>query len=95
MIYDLFAFHVSGPSPLLLTQQSWSVSIDGASEVAYGFFSDAPESLPVASTCALCGRRSTSKTAVVTKAVEPKVSTQAQMESTTIRVAVNKSGSAH
>ena len=91
-LLDLFAFHVSKDQVRFVDAAKVGASpIDGASEVAYGFFSDAPGApAPLPPRAPSTEGVPQVKTAVVTKAVEPKVSTQAQMESTTIRVAVNK-----
>jgi two-component system chemotaxis sensor kinase CheA len=104
-LLDLFAFHVSkeqvrfsdGDEAPAGAAAPAAPDIDpdhavheseppsGGAEVSYGFFSDAPgapSAVPAAA-----AKPSASKAVA---AAEPKAATQAQMESTTIRVAVNK-----
>jgi two-component system, chemotaxis family, sensor kinase CheA len=104
-LLDLFAFHVSkeqvrfsdGDEAPAGAAAAEAPDIDpdhavheseppsGGAEVSYGFFSDAPgapSAVPAAA-----AKPSASKAVA---AAEPKAATQAQMESTTIRVAVNK-----
>ena len=91
-LLDLFAFHVSKDQVRFVDAAKAEASqVDGASEAAYGFFSEAPGApAPLPSRAPSAENVPQVKAAVVTKAVESKVSAQAQMESTTIRVAVNK-----
>lgn len=100
-LLDLFAFHVSkehvrfseAGSEDTGTGAAEPEELDaeatiGAADAAYGFFSDAPGA-PAAAAPAGQGAGKPSATKAVA-AAEPKVAAQAQMESTTIRVAVNK-----
>ncbi|GAA4417693.1 chemotaxis protein CheW [Acidovorax lacteus] len=91
-LLDLFAFHVAKEQVVFQEVGANSSSAD-ASEAAYGFFSDAPGApgsstspAPVAASAAA----SKSGAAVKASTSESKAAAQSQMESTTIRVAVNK-----
>jgi two-component system chemotaxis sensor kinase CheA len=99
-LLDLFAFHVSKEQVHILVPSD--TSDDEAPEVApgstsaaeaYGFFNDAP-GMPVGSTVAAAVQAiepSSAVTRIAPKpAVDAKAANQAQVESTTIRVAVNK-----
>ncbi len=95
-LLDLFAFHVS-KDQVRFVDAGAGAKADGpqggeGSDVAYGFFNDAPgaPSVAVSASAAVAAEDVPKPKAVVPKAVEPKAATQAQMESTTIRVAVNK-----
>jgi two-component system, chemotaxis family, sensor kinase CheA len=99
-LLDLFAFHVSKDQVRFIDASAVSAnaSVEDAptagSDAAYGFFNDAPgapahavEPVHAASNAAEDAPR---PKAVSPKAAEQKAPSQAQMESTTIRVAVNK-----
>ncbi|MBU4423360.1 MAG: chemotaxis protein CheW [Gammaproteobacteria bacterium] len=97
-LLDLFAFHVAKEQVAISDAAATGVAAaetaaqgGDAAEVPYGFFQDAPGApasefaAPVAAVPAATGAKP-----VAPKAAEPRVQSQAQMESTTIRVAVNK-----
>lgn len=88
-LMDLFAFHVAKEQIQIVDAQSAVQALAPAADASYGFFSEAPGA-PSAE-----GAASAAPAAVATKAVpkapaESKAASQSQMESTTIRVAVNK-----
>ncbi|RYE40501.1 MAG: chemotaxis protein CheA [Hyphomicrobiales bacterium] len=104
-LLDLFAFHVSkeqvsirpagGAAAAPAESEEPAVAL-APGEAPYGFFEDSPGAPgaagPAAAAASSSGAASAS-TAVATRtaaAAEPKAVSQAQMESTTIRVAVNK-----
>lgn len=100
-LLDLFAFHVSKDQvrfvELGVSASSEAKPIEEVvnGEAAYGFFNDAPgapsaavQAAPIAG--AVVEETPRKSNAAAKPVVEQKVQTQAQMESTTIRVAVNK-----
>ena len=96
-LLDLFAFHVSKEQvSIALLPGELELSTQRSDEVPYGFFPDAPGSPGAASQAnAAPPSASDSGAPAAAKAAPPKVSdakssTQAHVESTTIRVAVNK-----
>ncbi|WP_311224144.1 MULTISPECIES: chemotaxis protein CheW [unclassified Acidovorax] len=96
-LLDLFAFHVAKEQvSIRLAGGQESAEAEAAPAIAegesYGFFSDSP-GMPAEVAQAVQPAAAQPATAVATRVAataEPKVVTQAQMESTTIRVAVNK-----
>jgi two-component system chemotaxis sensor kinase CheA len=96
-LLDLFAFHVAKEQVVISDGVTATAAVEpvvqggDTAEVPYGFFHDAPGApaevvkVPVAAVPAANGA-----SAVVPKAAEPRAQSPAQMESTTIRVAVNK-----
>ncbi|MCO5111188.1 MAG: chemotaxis protein CheW [Burkholderiaceae bacterium] len=99
-LLDLFAFHVAKEQVHILVpsdasdDEALEAAPSSASAVeAYGFFNDAP-GMPVGSTVAAVAQAiepSSAVTRIAPKpAVDAKAANQAQVESTTIRVAVNK-----
>jgi len=94
-LLDLFAFHVAKEQVTISdTATAGVVAVEQAgntAEVPYGFFHDAPgapaeaAATPVATALPAIGAK-----VGAPKAAEPKAQSQAPMESTTIRVAVNK-----
>ena len=98
-LLDLFAFHVAKEQVAISdAATSGAITVEQAApagtaaEVPYGFFHDAP-SAPAETAPALVAAPPVTagvKPAVAKTAAEPKAQSQAQMESTTIRVAVNK-----
>lgn len=99
-LLDLFAFHVAKEQVHILVSsdtlddEALEVAPGSASAAeAYGFFNDAP-GMPVGSTVAAAAQAiepSSAVTRIAPKpAVDAKAANQAQVESTTIRVAVNK-----
>jgi two-component system, chemotaxis family, sensor kinase CheA len=101
-LLDLFIFHVSkeqvairdrAPStPVVEPQDDFAAdaqaSVGAAGGEAFGFFSGAPGAPTSAPAAAKAGEGAEGKPAAAR--AEPKVGSQAQMEATTIRVAVNK-----
>ena len=104
-LLDLFAFHVAKEQVSISDGLTAGVSLSAAAPQAgqggdaaglsYGFFHDAPgapgapteaAAVPVAAVSAAAG----AKAPVPKAAAEPRAQSPAQMESTTIRVAVNK-----
>ncbi|CAN7726897.1 chemotaxis protein CheW [Acidovorax sp. LjRoot118] len=101
-LLDLFAFHVSKEQVRFSDgdeEPAAAAEVDpdhavheieppsGGADVSYGFFSDAPGA---PSTVPANGAAAKPLASKVVAAAEPKAAAQAQMESTTIRVAVNK-----
>ncbi|MFZ3125213.1 MAG: chemotaxis protein CheW [Acidovorax sp.] len=97
-LLDLFAFHVSKEQVVISDAAATGVAAAetaaqgaGSAEMPYGFFQDAPGApAQVATTHVAVVPAATAAKPVAPKAAEPRVQSQAQMESTTIRVAVNK-----
>ncbi|WP_298207761.1 chemotaxis protein CheW [Acidovorax sp.] len=103
-LMDLFAFHVSKEQVLIRDagaaegsadaqqvddEATLVVDVSGA-EAPYGFFSDAPGAPSEETSPAAVAAPTLAPKAAAPKAAEPKAATQAQMESTTIRVDVKK-----
>ncbi|MBH2043443.1 MAG: chemotaxis protein CheW [Comamonadaceae bacterium] len=97
-LLDLFAFHVAKEQVAISDTAATGVAAaeaaaqggDAAIE-PYGFFQDAPGApVQVAATPGAVVSAATGAKPAAPKAAEPRVQSQAQMESTTIRVAVNK-----
>jgi len=101
-LLDLFAFHVSKEQVRFSDgdeEPAAAAEVDpdhavheieppsGGADVSYGFFSDAPGAPSAVPAAGAAAKPSASKAVA---AAEPKAAAQAQMESTTIRVAVNK-----
>ena len=101
-LLDLFAFHVSkeqvrfsdgDEEPAVVAEVDPDHAVheieppSGGADVSYGFFSDAPGAPSAVPAAGVAAKPSASKAVA---AAEPKAAAQAQMESTTIRVAVNK-----
>ena len=103
-LLDLFAFHVSkdqvrfvdaGAAAVTALPDAEMVSVAASdTDVAYGFFNDAPgapaATAEVAQAVVPVADETPRAKAVAPKSTEQKAPSQAQMESTTIRVAVNK-----
>lgn len=97
-LLDLFAFHVSKEQVVISDAAATGVAAAetaaqgaGSAEMPYGFFQDAPGApAQVATTHVAVVPAAIAAKPVAPKAAEPRVQSQAQMESTTIRVAVNK-----
>lgn len=97
-LLDLFAFHVSKEQVVISDAAATGVAAAetaaqgaGSAEMPYGFFQDAPGApAQVATTHVAVVPAATAAKPVAPKAAEPRVQSQPQMESTTIRVAVNK-----
>ena len=98
-LLDLFAFHVAkeqvaisedGASGAAVVAEP-ALQAGETAEVPYGFFNDAPGApgTPVVGAAPVASA-SVVKPAAPKPAAEPRAQSQAQMESTTIRVAVNK-----
>lgn len=96
-LLDLFAFHVAKEQVVITTlAPDLALSTPPSGEIPYGFFPDAPGSpgtapLPITVQAAVTdgGTLAVNK-AVPSKVSEAKAGTQAHVESSTIRVAVNK-----
>lgn len=95
-LLDLFAFHVAKEQvsikPAGTTGAAVIESPTGASpeqDAPYGFFNGAPGA-PSDNQKANAASPANSRSTPKVQGVEPKAATQAQMESTTIRVAINK-----
>jgi two-component system, chemotaxis family, sensor kinase CheA len=96
-LLDLFIFHVSkeqvairdrAPAAAAAEPQDVSAADATGGGEAFGFFSGAPGAPSAAPAAAKAGDGADAKPAAAR--AEPKVGSQAQMEATTIRVAVNK-----
>ena len=101
-LLDLFAFHVAkeqvriraagAPEPEAESAEAAPAPAGEHGDAAYGFFTDSP-GLPAEGAPAAVTAPAAQPAVVATRvaaSAEPKAVTQAQMESTTIRVAVNK-----
>ncbi|ART49423.1 chemotaxis protein CheW [Acidovorax carolinensis] len=98
-LLDLFAFHVAKEQVVISDGVAAGVAAvepalhgGDAAELPYGFFHDAPGAPAQGITVPVAAASVTTvaKVAAPKAASEPKAQSQAQMESTTIRVAVNK-----
>jgi two-component system chemotaxis sensor kinase CheA len=98
-LLDLFAFHVAKEQVVISDGVAGGAAAvepalqgGGAAEVPYGFFHDAPgaPAQGVTAPVAAVPAASVAKAVAPKAASEPRAQSQAQMESTTIRVAVNK-----
>lgn len=95
-LLDLFAFHVAKELVVITTlAPDLALSTPPSGEIPYGFFPDAPGSpgtapQPIAVQAVTDGGTLAANKAVPSKVSEAKAGTQAHVESSTIRVAVNK-----